>query len=111
MAFVGPALASLGTAFGASAATAAGVGASVLGAGATIGSTIAGAVAGGPKPPAPIPGPPQAASIGQSSIAAQGAAERQSLAAAQVAGLNGTYLTGGQGAAAPDTTNQKSLLG
>ena len=109
MAFVVPALASLGSVFGASGAAAAGVGASVLGAGATIGSTIAGAVAGGPKPPAPIPGPPQAASIGQSSIASQGAQERQALAAAQGAGLNGTDETGGQGASAPPTT--KSLLG
>ena len=113
MAFVPVALAGLGTALGASSSSALAVGSlaagSIAATGATLGSTIAGAVSGGPKAPAPIPGPPQAASIGQSSIASQGAQERQALASAAGAGLNGTDETGGQGASAPPTT--KSLLG
>lgn len=59
-------------------------------------------------PPAPPP-PPNPASLADSSIMQQGAAERKRLAGAEGSGSNGTDTTGGQGAAPPATT--KSLLG
>lgn len=64
---------------------------------------------GGMHAPAPPPPPPAPPSIGQASIAEQGATERQSLASAEGAGFTGTDVTGGQGARAPQTS--KSLLG
>lgn len=114
MAFIPAALAAVGSAFGATAGTAALAGATVLGAGASIGSTIAGAVSGGGKattPPPPPGAPPPPATSAAPSIAEQGAAERDSLAGAAGAGFSGTDVTGGQGASNPNTTQQKSLLG
>lgn len=70
---------------------------------------------GSPQAPPPPPPPPSAPQLAQPSIAAQGAAERQSLASAEGQGTNGTDVTGGQGTPAPSTTNNptasKSLLG
>lgn len=62
-----------------------------------------------PKAPAAPPPPPAAPQLGNTSIMAQATAERETLADSEGAGLNGTDLTGGQGAAAPATT--RSLLG
>lgn len=55
------------------------------------------------------PPPPAAPSLGQDSIQSEGAQQKQSLLSAEGEGLNGTDVTGGQGAANPNTT--KSLLG
>jgi hypothetical protein len=66
---------------------------------------------GSPKAPPPAPPPPAAPQIAQPSIAEAGAAERQKLASAEGAGFSGTDVTGGKGAAAPQTTATKSLLG
>lgn len=64
---------------------------------------------GGSKaaPPPPPPPPPAAPQV--SAVQAQGMAETASLASAAGGGLNGTDLTGGQGAANPRTT--KTALG
>ena len=68
---------------------------------------------GSPKAPPPPPPPPNAPSMASPSIAEQGAAERQTLASAAGAGFTGTDVTGGRGAANPQTTATpvKSLLG
>lgn len=57
-----------------------------------------------PKAPAPPPPPPAAPTLANPSIAEQGAAERQRLASAEGQGYSGTDVTGGQGAANPQTT-------
>lgn len=68
---------------------------------------------GGGNSPPPPPPPPNAPSLAQPSIAEQGASARAAMQGAEGAGFNGTDVTGGQGAAAPQTTAQptKSLLG
>lgn len=64
---------------------------------------------GGAKAPAAPPPPPNPPTLSTPSIAEQGAAERAQLAGGEGARFNGTDVTGGQGAKAPQTT--KSLLG
>lgn len=64
---------------------------------------------GGQSPPPPPPPPPAAPQLASPSIMEQGMAERETLATAAGEGLEGTDVTGGQGAKAPSTT--KSLLG
>lgn len=64
---------------------------------------------GGPKPPAPPPPPPAPATLASQSVVEQGAAQRERLASSEGQGLDGTDLTGGQGASPPSTT--KTLLG
>lgn len=66
----------------------------------------------GPSPPPPPPPPANAPTL--PSTIQNGAAERQTLAAAEGEGMSGTDVTGGQGAKNPDTTKTiqtKSLLG
>ena len=56
-----------------------------------------------PPSPAPAPPPPAPPTL-NASLAEQGAAARARIAGAQGAGTNGTAVTGGQGAADPQTT-------
>lgn len=62
-----------------------------------------------PKAPTPPPPPPAAPTLGMPTIMQAAAHERETLASAEGEGQNGADVTGGQGAAAPQTT--KTLLG
>lgn len=64
---------------------------------------------GTPSAPAATAPPPPPPGLAQPSIMQAGLAERKRLNAAAGGGMDGTSMTGGQGAAAPKTT--KTLLG
>lgn len=66
-----------------------------------------------PSPPPPPPPPPAAPMLANPSIAQGASQERSRLASAAGEGFTGTDVTGGQGAAAPQTTAgaPKNLLG
>lgn len=66
-------------------------------------------VFGSPKAPAPPPPPPAAPQIASPSVAQAASMEKETLASAEGAGLNGTDVTGGQGV--KEATTTKSLLG
>jgi hypothetical protein len=66
---------------------------------------------GSPSPPPPPPPPPAPPSISQNTIAADAAAERARLAAAEGAGFSGTDVSGGQGVSPSSVSTTKSLLG
>lgn len=71
--------------------------------------SVLGDIFSGPKAPPPPPPPPAPPTLAQPSIMEAGTAERQRMNAAAGSGMEGTDVTGGQGAANPQTT--KSLLG
>lgn len=66
---------------------------------------------GGPSAPPPPPPPPAAPQLASRSIAEAGAMQKETLAAAEGAGLNNTNVTGGQGVKEVSTQTTKSLLG